>query len=193
MRRIIKVWFFISILIFLMYIIWACYRYLNPEIHIFKSKKYNLKIIKEGTFGDDWISQNSFYYIDYVLKEDKNINEKKQSIIYEIGCSKLEKVGFDEKKGIFYGKLDFHSGVVSFRKNETDIKKLCSGYFILDLNTVGYESRMTEKKFEEKLLERGIRNDIIDTKKFVKKYGRLVYCLKISNSAQCDLPNWMFR
>ena len=37
----------------------------------------NLKIIKEGTFGDDWISQNSFYYIDYVLKEDKNINEKK--------------------------------------------------------------------------------------------------------------------
>ena len=77
MRRIIKVWFFISILIFLMYIIWACYRYLNLEIHIFKSKKYNLKIIKEGTFGDDWISQNSFYYIDYVLKEDKNINEKK--------------------------------------------------------------------------------------------------------------------
>ena len=52
---------------------------------------------------------------------------------------------------------------------------------------------MTEKKFEEKLLERGIRNNVIDTKKFVKKYGRLVYCLKISNSAQCDLPNWMFR
>ena len=27
--------------------------------------------------------------------------------------------------------------------------RMCSGYFILDLNTVGYESRMTEKKFEE--------------------------------------------
>ena len=28
--------------------------------------------------------------------------KKKQSIIYEIGCSKLEKVGFDEKKKEYF-------------------------------------------------------------------------------------------
>ena len=77
--------------------------------------------------------------------------KKKQSIIYEIGCSKLEKVGFDEKKGIFYGKLDFHSGVVSFRKNETDIKKLCSGYFIFDMNTGIYEGNLSLVQLREKM------------------------------------------
>lgn len=187
MRRIIKVWFFISVLIFLMYIIWACYRYLNPEIHIFKSKKYNLKIIKEGTFGDDWISQNSFYYIDYVLKEDKNINEKKQSIIYEIGCSKLEKVGFDEKKGIFYGKLDFHSGVVSFRKNETDIKKLCSGYFIFDMNTGIYEGNLSLVQLREKMTKLKLP-ELESFKDFIKKRGKKQKCAALD---ECELPVWI--
>ncbi|RRD37321.1 hypothetical protein EII29_11205 [Leptotrichia sp. OH3620_COT-345] len=187
MKNRIKLLFLIFILVFIGIIIWTGYKYLNSEVYIFKSKKYNLKIIKEGTVGDDWISENAFYFIDYVLKENKDINKEKQSVIYEIGCSKLKEIGFDEEKGLFYGRLDFHSGIVSFRKNEVEIKKICSGYFILNMETGIYEGNLSLLKIKEKIHKLKL-TEMQNFNKFMKKNGKKQKCVTLY---ECELPEWL--
>ena len=105
----------------------------------------------------------------------------------KLGVLNWKKQALMKKKGIFYGKLDFHSGVVSFRKNETDIKKLCSGYFIFDMNTGIYEGNLSLVQLREKMTKLKLP-ELESFKDFIKKRGKKQKCAALD---ECELPVWI--
>lgn len=103
-------WFLLFIFIMMLTIIIHIFRvmddYNNPKMMVYSSEKYYLKIMIGGTnLVDENIRENLFYHLNPLPQKGKI--QKGETVLYKIGCGKLEKVNINENKGLLYGKLSY--------------------------------------------------------------------------------------
>lgn len=146
--------------------------------------KYNVKVIEEMDLRGAGVGTDLFSY--------KSKNEKKK-----IGCGKLILIGYDAKKEYLYGKSEYGNkerSIAIYLDNEKSIigndlytndmtekesvsdfnflKKLCTGYFVLNLKTGEYKGGLSEEQQKKILSEKEIKTPMLSVQKFLKINGK---------------------
>ena len=164
----------------------------DSEIFEVKNEKYILKVIGKPSFIDPYGTYETNIF-SYERVKDREY--------FRIGCGSLYLAGYDDKKHYFYGQSIYENEEVPYKgigygaytngkteyignkivKNEDKenkklrmeyLKKQCTGYFILNLETGEYQTGLSKEEQEKILQEKGIENNIEKIDKFLFRYGK---------------------
>ena len=127
----------------------------------------------------------------------------------KIGCGKLLKVGIDEKKEYFYGKIKFSSNTAGIGIFENDkifttgidvydfpfpakenmetskiIQNICNGNFILNMKTGEYKSGLSDENYKKELQSKNIDIKEENIEHFLKRKGKKKHNFE-------DIEEWM--